>query len=161
SLLQAGVFPRLRQAGLVPIRMRLIFGVDEKGNPHPPLLVQLRARLREAIEEGEIDGAPPREDETLWAYFHWAGFLDAGGQPVVPVLVIDQFEEVFTLGRGREDELRALVLELADLVENRIPVSLRRAVDEGRSELPPSRGVPPAKVLLALREDFVAQLDDF
>jgi WD40 repeat protein len=160
SLLQAGLFPRLRQSGLVPIRLRLGFGVDEDGQRHPALADQVRRRLREVIERGELDGAPPREGESLWEYFHWTGFWDAGGRPVMPVLVLDQFEEVFTLGRDRGDELRALIRELADLVENRIPASVRDAAQAGRARLPPSFDAPGAKVLLALREEFLAQLDD-
>ncbi|APR81945.1 High-affnity carbon uptake protein Hat/HatR [Minicystis rosea] len=160
SLLQAGLFPRMRRAGLVPLRFRLLFGVDEVGKRQPPLPEQVRQRLREATQRGEIDGAPPREGETLWEYFHWTGFWDEAGRPVTPVLVLDQFEEVFTLGRDRADELRALMRELSDLVENRIPAALRDAAVQGNARLPPSFETAGAKVLIALREDFLAQLDD-
>lgn len=157
SLLQAGLFPRMRKAGLVPIRVRLGFGVDEHGERHPPLADQVRRRLREAIDRDELDGAPPRDGESLWEYFHWTGFWDAEGRPVSAVLVLDQFEEVFTLGHERRRELAALMREVSDLVENRIPAAAR----EGGAELPPSYDKVPAKVLIALREEFLAQLDDY
>lgn len=160
SLLQAGLFPRLRRAGVVPLRIRLGFGVDEEGARHPPLRDQIKNRLREATARGELDGEPPREGETLWEYFHWTGFWDEAGRPAVPLLVLDQFEEVFTLGRDRADELRALMRELSDLVENRIPAEVREAAQEGKVDLPPSYEAVGAKVLIALREEFLAQLDD-
>ncbi|APR88281.1 High-affnity carbon uptake protein Hat/HatR [Minicystis rosea] len=148
SLLQAGLFPRMRKAGLVPLRFRLSFGVDEAGERQPQLVEQVRRRLREATQRGEIDGAPPREGETLWEYFHWTGFWDdEGGHPATPVLVLDQFEEVLTLRRDRADELR----ELSDLVENRIPARLRDAAIQGSASLPPSFEAAEAKVLIALR----------
>lgn len=59
SLLRAGVFPRLRGAGLVPIRVRLAFGLDEHGGALPPLVAQVRARLREAIEVVILRERPP------------------------------------------------------------------------------------------------------
>lgn len=148
SLLQAGLFPRLRRAGLVPVRIRLVFAADEGKR----LAEQVRQGLREAIEHGELDGAPPADGEPLCDYFRSTGLWDADGRPAVPVLVFDQFEEIFTLGRSRRAEVDELMQELSDLVENRVPASRR---DQARSPEPPR-----AKVLLALREDSLADLDD-
>lgn len=153
SLLQAGLFPRLRRVGLVPVRIRLVFAGDAQGRRQPPLAAQVKHCVRDAIERGDLDGAPPADDEPLCEYFRSAGFWDADGRPAIAVLVLDQFEEIFTLGRDRRDEVRDLMIELSDLVENRAPQS--------RPHQPhASQEVPRAKVLLSLREDALADLDE-
>src|SRR5581483_6436804 len=101
------------------------------------------------------DADRPREGVTLWRYFHTTPFWDEKNHLLVPVLVFDQFEEMFTLGRGRP-ELDALWTEIADLAENRIP----RAERAGQRALPPSHETPKIKVVLALREDYLPDLDD-
>jgi hypothetical protein len=55
---------------------------------------------------------PPRPTE----------FWSLKNRLLTPVLVFDQFEEIFTLGRaseGKTARVRELLAELADLVENR------------------------------------------
>lgn len=160
SLLQAGVFPRLRRAGYVPVMVRFTFPGEK--NPSPPrLAAQVRAVVASAIERGDLEGAPPEEGESLWLYFRSTSFWDGEGDPVVPVLVLDQFEEVFTLGGAVKEQTDELVTELSDLVEDRIPTALRRALEskEAGVKLPPRRERPPAKVMISLREDFLADLD--
>jgi hypothetical protein len=45
--------------------------------------------------------------------------------------VLDQVEEVFTLGADNTDAVERLWLDLADLIENRIPPPLARRIDAG------------------------------
>ena len=35
--------------------------------------------------------------ETLWEFFHRYEYFDSKGEKLVPMLVFDQFEEIFTL----------------------------------------------------------------
>jgi len=78
------------------------------------------------------------------------------------VLVFDQFEELFTLGRSGEPARHrgALLLQdLSGLVENRPPAALKRLGDSGDAD--PSLfdfGPSACKALLSLREDFLADL---
>jgi hypothetical protein len=162
SLLQAGLFPRLRKQQLFPILVRLGFDEGEK-----PLLTQVRDRLAEVIGAGagKLVGEPPAPGPDgafapLWSYFHRTPLTDADGYPATPVLVFDQFEEVFTRGRSRDAELAELVSELADVVKNRIPDALLRRAEQGEAVLPPEYHQSPAKVVIALREDFLAQFDE-
>jgi AAA ATPase domain len=97
SLLNAGLFPLLRQEGYLPIAVRL----DHSSAGHVADVRHLMARALEAhdIEEDRRwEPPPPPERETLWEYLHHVDFWDKRNQPVTPVLVFDQFEEVFTLG---------------------------------------------------------------
>src|SRR5207253_9996279 len=78
---------------------------------------------------------------------------------VTPFLVFDQFEECFTLGRetsGRERRGAAFITELADLVENRPAAALRGDPQRARDFSFKPR---PLRVLLAMPEDYLAELD--
>lgn len=150
SLLQAGVFPRLRQDGIVPIRIRLSFEREEDTRALQKNFVdQVKQWISEAIGRGDLDGPRPDAQESLAGYFREVGHCDADGRPVTPVLVFDQLEELFTLGKEHPKERVHLIEELSDLVENRMPLG------EGA----PAEA-PRAKVLISLREEFLADLDD-
>ena len=78
---------------------------------------------------------PPSEEESVWEYLHRAGFelWSAQNYPLTPVIVLDQFEELFTLGEqvpGRVDDFRD---ELGDLAENRITPDLAARIKNDES----------------------------
>jgi tetratricopeptide (TPR) repeat protein len=74
------------------------------------------------------------------------------------VLVFDQFEEIFTLGQGAGSA--ETLDELAALIENRVPESLRRALDDDREAATRyDFAKESCKVILALREDFLPALE--
>ena len=77
---------------------------------------------------------------------------------VTPVLILDQFEEVFSLGR-QSPHTSDFLEQLADLAENRMP-----SIVQSRLETTGERPVFDTrahnyKVILSLREDFVPRLD--
>lgn len=149
SLLHAGLFPRLRASLFFPIPVRLRF--DERPLD---LVAQIHARVREEAEKWHLDvDGPPEPAPTLWRFFHEAAFWNEKNDLVMPVLVFDQFEEMFTIGRGL-GELEPFWVQLGDLAENRVP-----EVERG-AKLPRAYERPACKVLLALREDYLPHLDD-
>lgn len=106
SLVAAGLVPKLGREGYSPATLR--FGFEEAD---PPLVTQLRAAFAEAIGE-----EPP--GRTIWESQHRLDFLPAPGLPR-PVLIIDQFEELFTRGwQKRRAEVDELLRELADVIES-------------------------------------------
>src|SRR5215469_18673774 len=156
SLLQAGLFPALRAEDYLPVPIRLDY-VDGAA----PLSQQVLSAITKAAVAAsvEVPGAVP--GETLWEYFHRENnhFWSARNDLVTPFLVFDQFEECFTLGREtaeRERRGAAFTSELADLVENRPPAALRGDPQRAREFSFKPR---PLKVLLAMREDYLAELD--
>jgi WD40 repeat protein len=160
SLLQAGLFPKLREADFVPVYVRLDH--DEKA---PPLAAQVRAALHSALQASGVEAPPFPEDETLWEYFHRkdVDFWSAQNRLTTPVLVLDQFEELFTLGRGNEARRargEAFLDELADLIEDRPPAALKRKLESGGADAGRfyfNREF--CKVLLSLREDYLPDLE--
>ena len=163
SLLNAGLFPRLRESAYLPIPIRLDHLSDR-----PDYVAQIRARIDEALhadatrpieEESLAPQAAQDDQETLWEYLHRVVFWDWRNNPVTPVLVFDQFEEVFTLGRNHA-ATEEFLTALADLVENYIPALVRSRTEANGGSIEFPHDQPKVKVILSLREDFVCRLDD-
>ena len=159
SLLNACLYPRLRAAGFVPVDLRLDFKAAEP-------LAEQAIRQVAAIVAAELPGVPlPQPGESLWFWFHRAevAFRRADGQVAIPVLAFDQFEEFFTLGAETEEGRacsEAFLAALADLVENRVPARLggQLAAEPALSRRL-AFGRLNYRVLVAMREDYVAHLD--
>lgn len=160
SLLQAGLFPRLRAQAFVPALVRLDFSAGTLA-----LAEQVKELIRQALLSAEIEGPDIGPDETLWEVFHRAGpeFRDRLGRPVTIVIVFDQFEEVFTLGLGRPEsrvEAQAFLSELADLIEDRPPVSIERRLEDDPDFVDSvSFDRDAYRVVVTLREDYLPSLD--
>lgn len=135
SLLRAGLFPRLRREHYFPLYIRLRYSADL-----PSPVEQIRDAIVAQARASGIEAPEPRADETLWQYFHRpdADFWDERNYPCTPVLVFDQFEELFTKGREVPERAHELLEELADLAEGAPPVALR--------------------LLIGIRSDYLAQL---
>jgi WD40 repeat protein len=155
SLLNAGLFPRLREAFYLPIPVHLRFG-DEAPEP----IVQIReAVMREIAARCSADTPPPSQQQTLWEFFHRTPLWNHAVRLLTPVLAFDQFEEVLTLG-ARDARTPGLFEALADLVENYIPRSVAELVEASEQGLPFSYEKPKIKVIFCLREDYLAQLQE-
>src|SRR5262252_7810721 len=156
SLLQAGLFSALRAEDYLPVPIRLDY-VDGAAPPAQQVL----SAIAKASNDANVEAPVPLPGETLWEYFHRESnhFWSPRNDLITPFLVFDQFEECFTLGRetaGRERRGAAFTSELADLVENRPPAALRSDPQRARDFSFKPR---PLKVLLAMREDYLADLD--
>lgn len=156
SLVQAGLFPALREENMLPVPIRLDYLEGAR-----PLAQQIIDAIGVAAVAARVEAPPSQPNETLWEYFHREGnhFWSARNDLVTPFLAFDQFEEFFTLGReapARAAQANAFIMEFADLVENRPPAALRD--DPARVKGFNFKPVP-LKVLLAMREDYLADLD--
>lgn len=157
SLLKAGLFPKLREKHFLPVHVRLDIRPEA-----PELIDQLRDGLRAAIERERVDAPPFAEGETLWEYLHRADLelWSEQNYPLTPVLVLDQFEEVFTLGERLPEAVAQCKVDLGDLAENRIPEALagRLAADASTAQRLDLRRMG-YKLIVTLREDFLPHLE--
>src|SRR5207302_10443726 len=102
---------------------------------------------------------------TLWSFFHRrdAEFWSDRNRPVTPVIVFDQFEEIFTLGQETEASRArsaAFLAELGDLVENRSPEAVRNALEaESATAKRFDFKRATVKLVLSFREDFLADIE--
>jgi hypothetical protein len=148
SLLQAGLFPRLRQPKpFLPVMVRLN---DEKDTLTFAVARSIqRACEAEGLEltEGQTDGLW----ELLSTTMVWRDDL-----LLTPVRVFDQFEEVFTL---RDPKFRAdLAMEVGALASGMAPERLHA----GRAGVPEQFATRPnVKIVISLREDYLGALQEF
>ncbi len=165
SILQAGLFPLLRRENVLPIYIRLDFSEDK-----PDLTGQVKAAIVREAERANVEAPTPSAKETLWELLHRkdAEFWSARHQLMRPLLVFDQFEEVFTLGvrdLARAHATNTFLTELADVVEARPPVQVRARLELEPADKKSSEAERfhfnhhPYKVLLSLREDFLPDLE--
>jgi tetratricopeptide (TPR) repeat protein len=170
SLLQAGLFPLLRREDFLPIYVRL-----RHRDTAEEYADEIKDDLKRAAAEANVTFEAPTKEQTLWEYFdpNRARFVTPRGRSLTPVLVFDQFEELFTLGRDRaenQERYQKFAVELSNLVENRMPVSVAtrersRALAEisrgGKlsGEAPFSSERRTCRVILSLRADFLDVLE--
>lgn len=162
SLLRAGLVPRLRAESYCPVYVRVDYAA---GSPSPAEQIK-QAIFRASAEAGTWSRpGSATAGETLWEFMHHRGDLlrDVNGHTLVPLLIFDQFEEIFTLaqaddsGRKRAQEFLG---ELADLVENRPPAALEARFehdDAAAEDFDFARA--DYRILIALREDYLAHLE--
>jgi WD40 repeat protein len=155
SLLQAGVFPLLRDEHYLPVYLRLDFS---DASTEPPLQ-QVMRRLSEELVLAKAEHPAADTDESLWEYLHrkhleiWSehNFL------LTPVLVFDQFEELFSRSGRNAELIRQVFDDLADLIENRIPTSVANDVAKSRRSRLDLLS-QPYRVVLSFREDFLPEV---
>jgi WD40 repeat protein len=160
SLIQAGLFPRLRQEALLPVYVRLDFAARDLD-----LRSQFWQVFTRVLDGQDIDARRPSADDSLWEYFNDAAleFWDSQNRALTPVLVLDQFEEVFTRGgnRGTEPAEGSFLRELGDLIDARVPASVHTLLeDDPGASARFHFGTPRFRVLIGFREDFLPEFDD-
>lgn len=113
SILNAGIFPKARLEGMVPVSIRLKH--DDVDN----YIWQIRAAIKDSglKMKSLLPSVGGKENESLWEFMHRHLFYNEDGEPRVPLLVFDQFEEIFTLQR-KENIKRDFFRQLGDLLNN-------------------------------------------
>ncbi len=155
SLLQAGAYTQLRQNNLLPIPVRV--------NQRDATLMDM---VLDAVTDIISDEATridytPGNGEGLWEFFKTAVFWK-DGVLLSPVLVLDQFEEVFTLQspQGR----KAISRQLGELVGSGLPPRIReqyiRQKTDNSQRVVYSEKPPDLKLVISLREDYVGALQE-
>jgi len=154
SLLNAGVFPRLRKSFCLPFRIRLEFNENS-----PDLISQIKKVLKEEIDKYGFKVESYPSTETLWEYFH----KEPLWKTVTPILVFDQFEEIFTLARSNPrfalQELPAFWEELSDVIENTIPEKLKEKFLEQKEKIEYNYKKQKAKVVFSFREEYLPEFE--
>ena len=162
SILNAGIVPRLRPEGYCPVYVRVDYGSAALSPSEQ--IKQAISRATEAQGTWTKSGTAIA-GESLWEFLHHRddALVDAAGEPVIPLLIFDQFEEIFTLAQaddGGRQRAAEFIEDLADLVENRPPKALEAKIDADDTVAERfDFGRADYRILISLREDYLAHLE--
>ncbi|MEO9136469.1 MAG: hypothetical protein ABI316_07675, partial [Casimicrobiaceae bacterium] len=162
SILKAGIVPRLRPLGYCPVYVRIDYSPE---SPVPSEQIkQAIFRATEGSGHWTQTGVAVA-GESLWEFLHHRDDIlrDEHGKTLIPLLIFDQFEEIFTLAQsddfGRQRAAQ-FIEDLADLVENRPPKELETRIEQDDSAAERFDFTrSDYRVLIALREDYLAHLE--
>lgn len=155
SLLNAGVFPRLRQKRYLPVSIRL--SMDALGISFQQCIVRQITQTLKIVDghQQSIDVVPISVDEHqpdyLWNYFARTRFTDSEGRTLFPVIVFDQFEEVF---RNRRHDAEDMLRQIAYLMDESHALSPRLV--DGQ----PYKYNFNFRFVISIREDDLYRLED-
>lgn len=162
SLLNAGVFPLMEQSDLVPVPIR--FG-NEQVSPETHFIQQFDTAWRRFMGSEAAPPARMPEGETFWELLKRRPF-ERDGQVWTPVLVFDQFEELFTL-YPQPEQRAVFVQEIAALIMEKMPAALRdrlrRQLEQGvvsTAEIAGQEQMPPVKFIFSIRSDMLHFMDE-
>lgn len=90
SLLNAGISPLLREDNYIPVHIRFVHNTDVS------YVEQIENKVREMLKCH--DRLPSNVRELgLWDFFHRHTFFTNEGIDCIPVIILDQFEEIYTI----------------------------------------------------------------
>jgi tetratricopeptide (TPR) repeat protein len=143
SLLQAGLFPKLRHHGYFPCTVRL-------NEEHESLSQAVARSLRDSAREHALeDPVVPDGSDTLWTLLAGTQLWTDDLRLLTPVLVFDQFEEIFT--RRDEQFRKRFAQEVGEL---------SRAHGRQEESVEHREPPPPVKFIISLREEYLGKLEE-
>lgn len=135
SLLCAGVFPILRKrydshskaekgSRFFPVYVRLCSPSqleDTSNMTYAEILIKCIEKEMK-LKESRVKNSPFKNDIscTIWHYFHSHHFYNENMESITPVIVLDQFEEVFAY-REKDKKIETFLNQLYTLAEDRLP----------------------------------------
>src|SRR5215472_11005042 len=143
SLLNAGLCPQLRPHGYLPCNDRL-------NQPQESLLEAVHRSLREAAQAAKLqDPLIPENAASVWDLLVGTQLWSSELLLLTPVLIFDQFEEVFTL---RDDNFRRkFAQEIGELTRgHRTTTSAEHGIEVA----------PEVKFIISLREEYLGSLEE-
>jgi hypothetical protein len=156
SLIRAGLIPEVSKREYLPIYLRPRALLEDGEEPISKIISEIKI----AVKGKGIDTIGSFEAHSLWELFHRESFAlwDASNRIVIPVLIFDQFEELFQVleePRTITRNVKVLLHNLADLVENRLPQRLRGLELPDTDEFRFNMKVTDYRVLFSFREDYL------
>lgn len=153
SLINAGVFPELREEQYTPGSIRLGMRDEEHPQSYQTMIVEAVKRVVKRTETiNVIDEQQDQQSiDYLWNYFARHRFYDKYDKPITPVIVFDQFEEVF---RGHRNEAETLLRQLDYLNDK------DHTLDSCEVDSQPYRYEQNFRFIVSIREDDLYCLED-
>ncbi len=156
SIIRAGVFEGIRKKGFLPVYVRIDIE-SEKAYTQ-----QIISAIEEALQKCDYEKESITEDldtHSLWEYFHGNQFWDSSNYPVIPVIVLDQFEELFTLS-SNQDRIDDFFEQLSDLCDAKMPEKVKETLNSKGIRSPYIERNDGYRLVISLREDFLPRLEE-
>ena len=165
SIIRAGIFKVAREKGYFPIYIRLVHGdLMAKKKYYLQIIegIETEAKAHDIDIESTTQYINKEGNSfvcgSLWEYLHCNEFWSKDNYPIIPLIVIDQFEELFTLCSDRKEQ-SDFFEQISDLCDNKIPSYIKDYVnDRGNERIEYSETVN-YRFVISLREDFLARLE--
>ena len=153
SLLNAGVFPELREEQYTPVSIRLGIRDEEHPQSYQTIIVEAVERVVARTETIKVidEQLDQQSIDYLWNYFVRHRFYDKYDEKTTPVIVLDQFEEVFRRHRYEAE----LLLRQLDYLNDKDHIIESSEVD-GLSY----RYEQNFRFVVSIREDDLYRLED-
>lgn len=155
SLINAGVFPELRENHFTPVSLRLGIKDTNDDRNYQRIIIDSIEQTIDNIET--IDVVTEQTDfqakDLLWNYFVRHRFYSKNGDPTTPVLFFDQFEELFRIKSSRV-AVETLLRQI-DYINNKDNALYNYEVD-GK----PYRYETNFRFVVVIREDELYRLED-
>lgn len=173
SLLNAGIFPKLRSENIIPIRIVFNEIVSESlkdanaSMTSEALWNRVMCYFRNVLERENIEITPSDSwseeivGKSLWNFLHLNKFTDEFGFGVSFVFVFDQFEQILSLF-GNLKELNSFfdTFEcLCGLRQTSLDSLLNSMPGLSRKEISSIISNDTSKFLLAIRQDYMFELN--
>lgn len=125
SILNAGVIPTSIRKGFLTVPVRLDHKKDKSylSQISAEIAFQMAKRYGDTNAKGIVEVLKPKreeEEESFYEYFHRHKFLHPSGERVKLLIILDQFEEIFTL-QDKEPIKKRFFAEMADFLNDIMP----------------------------------------
>lgn len=161
SILRAGVFNRVRSEGYIPVYVRLDHNKENK----TPFFKQIIEEIEKCAENERVQREQRtqyinNECQSLWEYFHCNVFWSEDDHLIIPLLLLDQFEEIFTLSSVGDSRGQDFFCQLSDLCNDQYPEYIQQYLENSVETI-----IYPDRInyrcVISLREDFLARLEEY
>ena len=159
SIIKAGVMSLARKNDFLPVYIRLSFNEDAD----PSYTGQIISAIKVEAKKNDVDIEPvidyvDSHNVSLWEFFHCNRFVNIYDLPVIPLMIIDQFEEIFTLSKDKAETDR-FFKNISELCDNIIPDYIKQYLSESNKYVKYPDNID-TRLVFSLREDFLPRLEE-
>lgn len=160
SIINAGLFPVLDKENYLPIYIRLNHGEGRLGYDDQIVnAVEDALSKNDAESELMVEASIDSKLDKLWLYFHSHRFWTADNHKLIPILFIDQFEEIFTKNEDVNDVWS--FFNVIDSLQYNMPTERILAKIQEADQCVTFGEEMNFRVVFSMREDFLPRLEDY
>lgn len=160
SIINAGLFPVLDKEHYLPIYIRLNHGEGRLGYDEQIITAVDNALVKVCAEsELMVDANIESDLDKLWLYFHSHRFWTSDNHKLIPILFIDQFEEIFTKNEDVNDVWS--FFNVIDSLQYNMPTERILAKIQETDQCVTFGEEMNFRVVFSMREDFLPRLEDY